>query len=108
MAFQGNFTKKFTLQILKKLKTPMKIIAYHLGVPYNTYRNWREGLYAFPPDLIPKLYEATKDPKVFDFFLHPCGFLALEDPHGKGRELIEKILKDLKDLWEFLDYKKGE
>jgi len=108
MAFQGNFTREFTLRVLKRLKVPMKTIAFHLGIPYNTYRNWREGLYAFPPDLLSELYKVTKDRRIFDFFLHPAGFVALEDPDGKGRELIENAAKALKELWEFMDYEREE
>ena len=104
MAFQGNFTGKFSAMVLRKLKMPIKILAYELGIPYKTLWNYFNGLYPFPPDLIPKLYEVTKDRRIFDFFLHPAGFVALEDPDGKGRELIESAIKSIKDLWCFLDY----
>ena len=108
MAFQGNWTGKFSSEILRQLKVPIKTLAYELGVSYKTLWNWIEGLYAFPPDLISRLYEVTKDRRIFDFFLRPTGFIALEDPKGKGRELLENALKSIKELWEFLDYGKKE
>ncbi len=104
MAFQGNWTKEFSSRVLRQIKMPIKTLAHGLGVSYKTLWNWIEGLYAFPPDLISKLYEVTKDRRVFDFFLHQSGFVALEDPQGKARKLIEKAMKGIKDLWEFLDY----
>ena len=106
MTFQGNFTKKFSTEVLKKLKMPTKTIAFELGLAYKTLWNYINGLYPFPPDLIPKLYEVTKDPRIFHFFLHPCGFMAIEDPDGKGRKLMEDAVKAIKALWEFLDYEK--
>ena len=106
MAFQGNFNGKFSTQVLMKLKKPIKEIAYDIGVPYKTLWNWIRGVSTYPPDKISKLYQSTKDRRIFDFFLHPAGFVALEDPDGKGRELIEKAAKALKELWEFMDYKK--
>ena len=104
MGWQGNFTEKFSTEVLQRLKMPKKTIAYHLGVPYKTFYNWVMGIVAFPPDLIAKLYQITKDARIFQFFLHPCNFIPLEDPFGKGRELVERALKDIKELWEFLDY----
>ena len=106
MAFQGNFTEEFSTQVLQKLKMPKKTIAFHLGVPYKTFWNWVNGIAAFPPDLIAELYKITKDSRVFNFFLHPCRFFAIEDPDGKGRKLMENAIKSLKDLFEFLDYEK--
>lgn len=108
MAFQGNFTKEFSTRVLQKLKMSKKTIAYYLGVPYKTYWNWKEGLSTFPPDLISKLYKVTKDHRILDFFLHPSGFVAIEDPDGKGRKLIENAMKSMKELWEFMDYKREE
>ena len=108
MSFQGNWTTEFSTRVLQRLKMPIKELAYHLGVPYQTCYNWIKGLVAFPPDLIAKLYKVTKDSRILKFFLHPCGFMLIEDPGGKGRALMEKVVKDIKELWEFLDYEKEE
>lgn len=104
MTFQGNNTAKFSAEVLRKLKVPIKTLAYELKIPYKTLWNYINGLYAFPPDLIPKLYEITKDTRILKFFLHRTGFMMIEDPQGKGRKLMEDVVKAVKELWEFLDY----
>ena len=104
MGFQGNFTEEFSAEVLRRLKMPLKALACELGLSYKTLWNYVNGLYPFPPDLIPKLYKVTKDSRILKFFLHPCGFMLIEDPGGKGRALMEKVVKDIKELWEFLDY----
>jgi len=106
MTFQGNFTTKFSTRVLKKLKMPIKTIAFYLGVPYKTYYNWREGISTFPPDLLEELYGITKDARIFKFFLHRTGFMLIEDPRGKGRKLMKDAVKAVKELWEFLDHEK--
>ena len=106
MAFQGNFTEEFSTRVLKKLKKPKKEIAYDIGVPYKTLWNWIQGISTYPPDKISKLYQSTKDPRIFDFFLRPAGFVAIEDSDGKGRKLMKDAAKAIKALWEFMDYEK--
>ena len=85
---------------------PVKTIAYELGLPYKTLWNYINGLYPFPPDLIPRLYEITKDARILKFFLHRSGFMMIEDPQGKGRKLMEEAVEAVKALWIFLDHEK--
>ena len=109
--FQGNHTEKFSF-ILQTLSLPRKAIAHDLGVPYSTYDNWVRGEASFPPDLIPKLYEITRDDRVLEFILEPIGRISIprinSNPtrpiqglelqlsifEGKTIEAIENALED--------------
>ena len=102
MGFQGNFTEEFSTQVLQRLKMPMKTIAYGLGVSYKTYYNWVTGISTYPPDLIAKLYQITKDSRIFRFFLEPCEFIALKDLTRENRRMVANAIEALKTLGEFL------
>jgi len=78
--FQGKNTNEFS-SVLQKLSLPRKAIAIDLGIPYSTYDNYYHGVHPFPPDLIPKLYEITRDIEIITFFLEPLGLVPVDVPH---------------------------
>ena len=88
--FKGNHTENFST-ILQTLTFPRKAIAYDLGVPYSTYDNWVRGEASFPPDLIPRLYEITKDSRVLEFFLDPVGRMSVPQVNSNESRPVQKL-----------------
>ena len=91
--FQGNHTNNFSF-ILQTLSLPRKAIAHDLGVPYSTYDNWVRGEASFPPDLIPRLYEITRDDRVLEFILEPIGRISIPRINSNESKPIQKL-----ELW---------
>ena len=89
-SFQGNHTASFSF-ILQTLNLPRKAIAIDLGIPYSTYDNWVRGEASFPPDLIPRLYEITKDDRVLEFILEPIGRISIPRVNGNSSKPIQKL-----------------
>jgi len=88
--FKGNHTENFST-ILQTLTFPRKAIAYDLGVPYSTYDNWVRGEASFPPDLIPKLYEITRDDRVLEFILEPIGRISIPQVNSNESRPVQKL-----------------
>ena len=63
-----------------------KEVADCLGVKYSTFDNWVRGLYAFPPDLLPRLYACSGAKDLWAFFLDQVEMMAVPKPKA-GRHL---------------------
>ena len=92
--FKGNHTENFST-ILQTLTFPRKAIAYDLGVPYSTYDNWVRGEASFPPDLIPRLYEITRDDRVLEFILEPIGRISIPRVNSNPTRPIQRLELEL-------------
>ena len=92
--FQGKYVKNFSF-ILQTLNFPRKAIAHDLGVPYSTYDNWVRGEASFPPDLIPRLYEITRDERIHEFFLEPNGRISIPQVNGNPTRPIQRLELEL-------------
>jgi len=95
MGNQGKYCEKFAEQVLLKINMPLKILAFELKVPLKTLWNWINGIYPFGIDVLSELYLVTKDMKMWDFFLKPCGLIAIESNESPREcqtgDLIEKV-----------------
>ena len=67
--------------------------AKKLGIHVQTLYDYIEGVRYFPPDLIPDLYFATKDYRFLEFFLKPCGLVAVP---------VKQIAESKKDILNIL------
>ena len=92
--WKGNHTNNFSF-ILQTLNFPRKAIAHDLGVPYSTYDNWVRGEASFPPDLIPRLYEITRDDRVLEFILEPIGRISIPRVNSNPTRPIQRLELEL-------------
>ena len=114
--WQGNHTEKFSA-LLAKLEPPRKEIAFRLRIPYSTFDKYVCGYISFPPDLVPQLYEITKDRRVIEFFAEPSGFFlrkkqpprkTKDDPPKGPDNLIRAAFKAWEVLRNAFDENSGE
>lgn len=61
-----------------------------MGISPQTLYDYIEGRRYFPPDLISRLYNATKDYRFLEFFLKPCGLVAVEK--AKAEPAVRDVL----------------
>lgn len=93
MGYQGKFTEKFSEGVLQKLDMPRKAIAMELNLPYSTYDNYVRGEICFPPDLISKLFEITKDIRILEFFIKPCGYYLGLNNEAESSFITREIMR---------------
>ena len=96
--WQGKYTGKFA-ELLKNLKTPAKVFIVDMDVPERTFYNWRQGHYAFPPDLAGDLYRACQyqedRDEILDFFCDEFGLLGIHrfESTPNGNDVKDETLK---------------
>lgn len=88
---QGKWTEGFS-EVLQRLDN-RKAIAADLGVSYSTADNWIRGLYAFPPDLISRLFAITGEWGILNFILDPLDLQAV--PKANGNRIPQTSAPDL-------------
>jgi len=99
--WQGNNTENFS-SLLRILTMPPKEIAFALGLRYSTYDNYKRGVANFPPDLISSLSNVTRDKRILNFFVKPCGFylrrLREKDASTAIYHALDKIVKAVDEI----------
>lgn len=96
-------------------KFKVEEIADRIGIKPASLYEYIQGRRYFPPDLIPKLFEATKDRRFLEFFLKPLNMVAVSiaeasrNPKSKNLTLLlakatkehgdiaRELIKDLED-----------
>lgn len=68
-----------------------KAVAFAMGISLSTFYNYIEGVSTCPPDLIPLLYNATKDPEFLSFVTDPTDKrLSDKNPVLNSRSVIDE------------------
>lgn len=68
-----------------------KAVAFAMGISLSTFYNYIEGVSTCPPDLIPLLYNATKDPEFLSFITNPTDKrLCDKNPALNSRGVIDE------------------
>ena len=95
MGNQGKYSRRFAEQVLMKIDKPIEALAFRLKIPPKTLWNWKNAIYPYGIDLLSALYLATEDMRIWDFFLRPCGLIAIESNENPREcmtgDLIEKV-----------------
>lgn len=68
-----------------------KAVAFAMGISLSTFYNYIEGVSTTPPDLIPLLYNATKDSEFLSFVTDPTDKrLSDKNPVLNSRSVIDE------------------
>ena len=70
-----------------------------MGISPQTLYDYIEGRRYFPPDLVPRIYKATKEYRFLEFFLKPCGLVAIEPSRSTPttRDILLQIISCAKE-----------
>ncbi len=80
----------------------VKEIAPGLNIAPDTLYRYCRGELVFPPDLVPLLYQATRDREFIEFFTRPCSISIITEGGGMQGEGMLKAAQWLEDVAKLL------